>query len=286
MEHKSSIFTSNVKISVHNAVVQILPSNYDFPTHMHNTVEIIICTKGVCLISLQNEVVEINMGEYIVVFPGTLHDTRTGSYEGCTILQTHFYIDIFKTVFNFDGTEASLSFLLEVSTGKRKYFKGCTNIQLYSCIDNIRIELNDHLNSWKNMINLYLLEAVTLISRDLQYNDKNDNIYKNKYLMKSLDFIHDHYGEQIRAEDIALNAHISVRYLSQLFKDELAIGIAQYINCVRIQKAIELMIKRPNYPLTNVALDVGFQSLQYFSRVFKEQTEVTPSNYFDMYSFE
>ncbi|MEG2455510.1 MAG: helix-turn-helix domain-containing protein, partial [Oscillospiraceae bacterium] len=67
------------------------------------------------------------------------------------------------------------------------------------------------------------------------------------------------------------------------FSKELSINVSTYVNCVRIQKAIDLMAQRPDYPLTDVAIDVGFSSLQYFSRVFKEQIELPPSKYMEMY---
>lgn len=283
MEKALSSFTHEPNQPVHNAVVQHLPSGYNFPTHMHNTVEIIICRQGVCVINLQDQQISLGEDEYIVLFPGVLHDTCTPSHTACTLLQTHFHADTFVGAFDPDYNAAARSFLLEVSTGKQKFFSGSVHPQLYYCVDSIRMELIEKRPSWKKMVNLYLSQVITLLSRDMHNSAVSSSAYRNKYLMKSLGYIQEHSSEPLNASDIAADAGISVRYLSRLFADELSISISAYINHVRIQKAIAMMVERPDYPLTSIAIDVGFSSLQYFSRVFKEKIEISPSRYFELF---
>ncbi|MEG2455509.1 MAG: AraC family ligand binding domain-containing protein, partial [Oscillospiraceae bacterium] len=203
MDFESSIFSQEMKLSVHNAVIQQLPPNYHFPTHMHNTVELILCTEGLCIVHFQDQVVEIVAGEYILLFPGVLHDTCTSRVVGCAILQTHFYVDIFKVAVQMHGGDSSLDFLVEASAGKRKFFKCKTSPRLYQCVDSIRAELQEKGTAWRRMLDLSLLQIITLLSRDLQGSALSGGAYRNKYLIRSLDYINEHCGESISAREIA-----------------------------------------------------------------------------------
>jgi len=59
-------------------------------------------------------------------------------------------------------------------------------------------------------------------------------------------------------------------------------GVAAYINFVRIAKSIEPKDEHPEYPMLSLALDTGFCSQQHFSKIFKEVMGVSPSNYFSL----
>ena len=51
---------------------------------------------------------------------------------------------------------------------------------------------------------------------------------------------------------------------------------------MRISKAIDFKHQNPQYPLTDLALDMGFGSQQHFSKVFKERMGVSPKKYFSI----
>ena len=51
-----------------------------------------------------------------------------------------------------------------------------------------------------------------------------------------------------------------------------------FLRHVRIQRAEEL-IKRSNYPVSQIAYAVGFSDPKYFSKCFKKETGMTPSEY-------
>ncbi len=55
-------------------------------------------------------------------------------------------------------------------------------------------------------------------------------------------------------------------------------NITEFINQKRIEEA-KLYLKRGNFSITDIAFMVGFNDLNYFSKVFKKLTSVTPSQY-------
>jgi signal transduction histidine kinase/DNA-binding response OmpR family regulator/DNA-binding LacI/PurR family transcriptional regulator len=99
-----------------------------------------------------------------------------------------------------------------------------------------------------------------------------------KLVQQALGFIHEHYKEPISRADIAGNLCINEQYLSRCFNKEIGIGPMVYLSRYRIQRAKRLL-EIGNLSITQVAMEVGMSSQSYFSRVFQEETGVTPSAY-------
>ncbi len=68
------------------------------------------------------------------------------------------------------------------------------------------------------------------------------------------------------------------KYISSLFKKQVGMGIAEYINTVRINHACSLMDKGER-GVAEIAARVGFRDALYFSKVFKQNVGITPSAY-------
>ena len=101
---------------------------------------------------------------------------------------------------------------------------------------------------------------------------------QNSYVAYTLNYIAEHYTEKIIQEDIASQLHISVRYLSKLFKAHIGITLSSYINVYRINHSISLM-QNTKLSLTEIALQSGFTNSQHYSKVFRDCVNTTPSQY-------
>lgn len=77
---------------------------------------------------------------------------------------------------------------------------------------------------------------------------------------------------------LAERVDLSEVYFRKLFKAQFDVSPAQYIISVRLKKAKELM-KSPFLTLEECAVQSGFSSIQYFCRVFKKATGMTPGSY-------
>ncbi|MCD8217945.1 MAG: helix-turn-helix domain-containing protein [Clostridiales bacterium] len=95
---------------------------------------------------------------------------------------------------------------------------------------------------------------------------------------KSLDYIHKNYRERITLEDTAEHVAVSPAHLSRLFKEDMGIGFAAYVNKIRMKKAKELL-QESDRSLVDIALSVGYSNQQYFSMVFKREYGISPGQY-------
>uniref|UniRef100_UPI00403FBBC8 response regulator transcription factor n=1 Tax=Candidatus Enterococcus willemsii TaxID=1857215 RepID=UPI00403FBBC8 len=106
----------------------------------------------------------------------------------------------------------------------------------------------------------------------------NLNQTTNDYVRETKNYIWNHYSEELNLEVLATNVHLSPKYLSNLFKQEEAIGLIKYLNKVRIEKAQELLLTS-HYRVREISQLVGFNSYSYFIKSFQKYTSVTPERY-------
>jgi len=95
---------------------------------------------------------------------------------------------------------------------------------------------------------------------------------------KAMAFIHSHYKEPISRHDLADHVGLSERHLNRSFIQELGISPMTYLNRFRIQKARRLL-EDGGKGITEIAMEIGFSSSGYFTRVFRDEVGISPSAY-------
>lgn len=107
---------------------------------------------------------------------------------------------------------------------------------------------------------------------------KQGGAYSNS-IQEAVNYIRKNYGrEDLSVNLVAKQVNLSVSWLSTKFKEEAGIGVNDYLNKIRIQRAKQLFDEQ-DYMIYEVAGKVGFTSSQYFSKIFKQITGVTPNEY-------
>jgi YesN/AraC family two-component response regulator len=99
-----------------------------------------------------------------------------------------------------------------------------------------------------------------------------------RLVRKALAFLHEHYTEPISLETTAEHIHVSKQYLARCFPQEMGITLVSYLNRYRVNQA-KMLLEIEEKTVTDVALEVGFSSSSYFSRVFRQETGTSPSEY-------
>ena len=100
----------------------------------------------------------------------------------------------------------------------------------------------------------------------------------DRYYHALLKLIDENYCRDINLNFLAESISVSPNYLGRIFKERASMGVAEYIRKKRIAKAVELMTET-NLKINYIAEKIGFSDQHYFSRVFKEETGKTPSEY-------
>lgn len=95
---------------------------------------------------------------------------------------------------------------------------------------------------------------------------------------QSIKYIHEHYMEDISLTEVSRIVCLSPYHFSRLFKKETGENLIDYINKVRIEKAHDLIIAT-NDNITSIYKAVGFNSKNYFYKLFKKYYSLTPQQY-------
>ena len=90
--------------------------------------------------------------------------------------------------------------------------------------------------------------------------------------------IHNAYGKSLTAETLAKSLYISAAKLNQLFQDRFHMSVKEYINDVRMERA-RFLLERSDKRVYEIAAEVGFRDIDYFTRLFKKKTGLAPGLY-------
>lgn len=117
-----------------------------------------------------------------------------------------------------------------------------------------------------------LFEGLIKEKKEKEYSHISEKI------RRGVKYIHNHYNEDIRLEDVARHMGISGEYLRHLFKTEMGDGFSEYLTKLRIEEAKKLL-REKDLKLYEIADKVGYKSGTYFSSIFKKVTGVKPLDY-------
>ena len=104
-----------------------------------------------------------------------------------------------------------------------------------------------------------------------QVNDQKITFEIKQYLMG-------HLSKSVSLQDLSEELGISVNTAMHIFRNNVGMGIIAYFNKLKIDKAM-LLIDEGEFSFRTISERLGFESPEYFSRVFKKQTGMTPTDY-------
>ncbi len=97
-------------------------------------------------------------------------------------------------------------------------------------------------------------------------------------IMRAKEYIGTHQTEDLNLSQVARAVNTSTFYFCKVFKKTTGINFTDYVSRIRIEKAKNLALN-PNLRISEIAFEVGFQSLTHFNRVFKKVTGLSPTLY-------
>ncbi|MDL2317871.1 response regulator [Eubacteriales bacterium OttesenSCG-928-A19] len=147
----------------------------------------------------------------------------------------------------------------------------------------IRFQVNDYLLTPTTLPELRaVLEKVlaelskrgSIVISGLGWRDNHRHKETVSFMVQ---YIHEHYQEDICLEDLSKQLFLSRNYLNQVFKRETGETFTNYLIRVRMEKAKELLLGG-QYFIYEVAEMVGYSNAPYFSNLFRKLTGYKPSD--------
>ena len=117
------------------------------------------------------------------------------------------------------------------------------------------------------------------INRTVSKSEENESVeVGNLLIRKALDYIELHYAEKIGLKTLSDALYISPNYFSDLFRRHMKVKFSDFLIEYRLKKAC-ILLKKPEYKVSEIAEMVGFRDSTYFSTIFKKTYNLTPLEY-------
>ncbi len=142
------------------------------------------------------------------------------------------------------------------------------------------LNLNYIVNVDTNLYNSYqLLQELFLNDLNQIYMTLHDQAESHHWLVdRALNYIDQYYNYDIKASEVADYINISPNYFSGVFKQHTGLTFNDYLNQLRIEKA-QMLLEETQDKINTIAEQVGYQNYKYFVQIFKQRTNMTPTEY-------
>lgn len=238
--------------------------------HTHDYFQMYYCTAGRGTVLLGDQDVVLEKNSCLLIWPDQVHELYPlKSGQLCTI-DTKFYV--------------------HDETVKEAIFRAP---QLITIADSRFRDLQQTMrNEWvtgalfaKEMAEVLFEQSILLFLRDNThvaaqppfYRTLRERTEKLSGMEKNIaDYLSVHFLEDLTLDKIAEDLRYSKNYLCKVFKRASGYTINEYINCLRISKAYDLVCCTNNR-LTEISAQCGFSSIHYFSRTFHRIVGMTPT---------
>ncbi len=249
--------------------------------HRHNYFEINFVVEGSCRFNFKNEEIKLKSGEIVIIAPESPHDVTIdddSSVYTIMIRKSTFNNSFFPLLSAKDLLGQFLRTILQDDAHENYLrFFASDNKKIINCIRNAILECHKPDNysngcciSW---INLMFAELLRDYSRTIQFY----NYQMGTDFSLILQYIQHNY-QSLTLSDLAEFFHYSEPHLSTLIRRNTGSSFTNLIKNLRINDAVQLL-ENTNMKVSHIAEQVGYNSADHFSRVFRSIYKQSPQDY-------
>jgi len=246
--------------------------------HSHAYYQLIYCRGGCGAVEINGKQLTMSSGNACLVLP--MQDHRIIQTDGLRIVELKFTVANEKldlvlrqlprklTIGEHSELYSSLAQVLDEGLYQTLYRREATDSALMLFI--IRL-IRSNAAITESRSHSFVLE--TSKSKDVTHPNERDADF-----LRVIDYIENHLSEPITLDDLTKLVHLDKSYLIVRFKEKWGIPPMKYVNWVRIERA-KILLAVTDKSITDIAEAVGFGSVHYFSRFFKDKEKLTPNDY-------
>ena len=260
--------------------IPLMVTDYDWTfaeMHWHNFWEILLPKEGRTEITVGRETWHTGPGEIILIPPNIMHETRCVS-DAHKILLLQFRTAILEPVMRLDIERKYLALLINGGYQVRNKISGQDQRLLSPLLEQILEENQDKKIGCEFGIYARILQIFSFfLERQYIVLDQLSESRKRALLevSPSLRHLDEYFMETITLHDLAEMCYLSDAYFSKQFKKALGINMTAYLNRLRLNEAVRLL-QTGNQSITEISMQVGYSSVNYFNRVFRQTYKMSP----------
>ncbi|MBQ8171551.1 MAG: AraC family transcriptional regulator [Oscillospiraceae bacterium] len=243
--------------------------------------ELVVVLDGTADHVVENERFPVKKGDVFVMGKDIRHGyVNAKNFHICNIMfRPEALLDADYDIKQHPGFHALFLLEAQVNTaqGFRSRFKLAPSdfAQLGHLIDTAIDEYSADRPGKKTLLLAYFMQIATLLSRLYDTPAKTREI---SGMAEAAAFMENHYMEDITIEQVLEISHYSQRHFIRLFSAAYNTTPQKYLMGIRIRRACALL-RESGLPITEIAMRCGFGDSNYFSRAFRKEVGMTPSQY-------
>ena len=251
--------------------------------HWHVSMEIVIVISGTVELRIQDRSFILHAGDAAFVNTGVLHMYQAHGEEPASVFAHLFHMDFLS---GSDGSVFEEKYFLPVSR--------CSALQACTFRPDTR-EHMDMISSALKAVELmrdepygYELDIRTQLcvfwksllkeTEELRKTAPIRNTVDSERIKQMMDFVQEHYSENITVDEIASSAGISSRECTRCFRRCIGASPIEHLTQFRVRMAAKAL-RETGKTVMDISEDCGFSSPSYFSKVFRDMTGQTPKEY-------
>lgn len=244
------------------------------PLHKHNTVcEIVLVYKGSGTYILNNQKYTLHEGDIAFYNQGDLHEVSSSSNTEIG--------DYCIGLTNLNIKNLPYNHLIDKNTFPVRKSGNMFPILKELCEQIYTLgKLNEHSNLTSQLLCASFIIIATSLSSFTNY--ENTLIKDKQFMNRILNYLDEHFTENISINKVANSLGCSNSYISHLFKNSMGITPIQYVIKRRIGLAQTLLIST-DLSATQIATMVGYDNTNYFINSFTKIIGITPIRYRSFY---
>ncbi len=229
--------------------------------HWHGSVEILYFDLGQWAVICDGNYFEVTGGDIFIVNSGQIHCIERLTGEGQS-----FCLQINS---QFPGAARAFVNHIKDVPEMHNYFRNM---------------LEEYKNKEPGFEMAVIGSACTLLShiqRNYPVKEHIKDIYadsRREKMGRIMEYIAANLTERITTKELSKEFFVTESYMCQFFKSQTGQSVTEYINRLRIEKAMSFL-KNTEMSITEIAMHTGFTDSCYFTRVFKKYTGLSPREY-------
>lgn len=255
-----------------------LSKEFSYPIEEHSFFEFVYADSGAIICNVEGEDIAVNQGDFFLISPNKKHFYTTAKKQAAAVFIICFnskseFLELLSGKTHLDKEEKLL--MSDIVKEARKTF-------VFPFDKKLQLRSHPEFGA-QQLIENYIEELlIKLVRRKL---DQNENI---RFVMNSVELENSIVGDviallkeciysRLNLSSISEKTYYSKTYLNNIFKKNTGYSIMQYYNILKVEESKKLL--RENLPTAVISDKLGFESPNYFTKVFKKYSGMTPSEY-------
>ena len=243
----------------HIGTTHLAPPAEPHPAHYHQCFEISYIHEGRGYMETPDEPIRFSSGMLFIIPPSSTHRlvSENGHVATSMLIRNELLSPIRKITCVADTDNKEAETLVKIMTTHNN-------------------TLNEYLQYLGKAFVLLLLELIGINELQLDHAKAVDDIIKG---------INKHFSDpEFKIKSLLTNSAYAEDYIRSIFKEQTGMTPNQMLSETRLNNARNIILySKTDIPISNIALDSGFDDLAYFSKAFKKRFGMSPTDYKEIY---